>query len=109
MGESQGVPGESGALPDTPESWESWGHAGDMVGTLLSPPAAGVHRQVLLASLGCFVGYQLVKRAEYMYAKVDRELLEYIRHHPDDFEKPTGTLRWGLKIDLSPCGKALLG
>ncbi|XP_062370013.1 NADH dehydrogenase [ubiquinone] 1 subunit C2 isoform X2 [Cinclus cinclus] len=46
---------------------------------------AGIHRQVLFASLGCFVGYQLVKRTEYVYAKVDRELLEYIRHHPVDF------------------------
>ncbi|XP_041339619.1 NADH dehydrogenase [ubiquinone] 1 subunit C2-like [Pyrgilauda ruficollis] len=47
---------------------------------------AGVHRQVLLATLGCFVGYYLVKRAEYMHAKVDRELFEYIRHHPVEFQ-----------------------
>ncbi|NWH87714.1 NDUC2 dehydrogenase, partial [Aegithalos caudatus] len=45
----------------------------------------GVHRQILFTSVGYFVGYQLVKRAEYVYAKVDRELLEYIRHHPMDF------------------------
>ncbi|NXN81107.1 NDUC2 dehydrogenase, partial [Bombycilla garrulus] len=46
---------------------------------------AGVHRQILFATVGCFVGYQLVKRAEYKHAKVDRELFEYIRHHPVDF------------------------
>ncbi|NXM46710.1 NDUC2 dehydrogenase, partial [Gymnorhina tibicen] len=49
----------------------------------------GVHRQVLLATLGWFVGYQLVKRVEYVHAKVDRELFEYIRHHPVDFHAPT--------------------
>ncbi|NXD05083.1 NDUC2 dehydrogenase, partial [Certhia familiaris] len=47
---------------------------------------AGVHRQVLFATLGCFLGYQLVKRAEYVHAKVDRELFEYMRHHPADFQ-----------------------
>ncbi|NXY37505.1 NDUC2 dehydrogenase, partial [Pomatorhinus ruficollis] len=51
---------------------------------------AGVHRQVLFASLGFFIGYQLVKRAEYMHAKVDRELFEYRRHHPGDFHSPPG-------------------
>lgn len=77
-----GGPGESLRPPG---SWERWGQ-------FLSPPAAGVHRQVLLASLGFFIGYQLVKRAEYVHAKVDRELFEYIRHHPVDFQSPTGTL-----------------
>ncbi|NWW00651.1 NDUC2 dehydrogenase, partial [Machaerirhynchus nigripectus] len=49
----------------------------------------GVHRQILLVTLGWFVGYQLVKRTEYMHAKVDRELFEYIRHHPVDFHSAT--------------------
>ncbi|NXB78731.1 NDUC2 dehydrogenase, partial [Donacobius atricapilla] len=49
----------------------------------------GVHRQILFATVGCFVGYQLVKRVEYMHAKVDRELFEYIRHHPVDFHAAT--------------------
>lgn len=80
-----GGAGESGALPEAP------GELGE-VGTFLSPPAAGVHRQILLATLGWFVGYQLVKRAEYMHAKVDRELFEYVRHHPVDFHAATGTL-----------------
>ncbi|NXT17963.1 NDUC2 dehydrogenase, partial [Syrrhaptes paradoxus] len=47
---------------------------------------AGVHRQILFTTVGWFVGYYLVKRTEYVYAKLDRELFEYIRHHPDDFK-----------------------
>ncbi|NXH80525.1 NDUC2 dehydrogenase, partial [Edolisoma coerulescens] len=63
----------------------------------------GVHRQVLLATLGWFVGYQLVKRAEYMHAKVDRELFEYIRHHPGDFRSATEKKRIGeLLEDFHP-------
>ncbi|NXG07696.1 NDUC2 dehydrogenase, partial [Sakesphorus luctuosus] len=46
----------------------------------------GVHRQILLTTVGWFVGYYLTKRTEYMYAKVDRELLEYVRLHPEDFK-----------------------
>uniref|UniRef100_A0A8V5FJN9 Uncharacterized protein n=1 Tax=Melopsittacus undulatus TaxID=13146 RepID=A0A8V5FJN9_MELUD len=48
-------------------------------------PGAGVHRQILFTTVGWFVGYYLAKRTEYMYAKVDRELLEYVRQHPEDF------------------------
>ncbi|NXD20134.1 NDUC2 dehydrogenase, partial [Spelaeornis formosus] len=51
---------------------------------------AGVHRQILLASLGYFVGYHLLKRTEYVHAKVDREMFEYVRHHPLDFQTATG-------------------
>ncbi|NXE94571.1 NDUC2 dehydrogenase, partial [Menura novaehollandiae] len=51
---------------------------------------AGVHRQILFATVGWFVGYCFVKRTEYVHAKVDRELFEYIRHHPEDF-KEAGT------------------
>ncbi|NWR56947.1 NDUCR dehydrogenase, partial [Bucorvus abyssinicus] len=50
-------------------------------------PAAGVHRQVLFATVGWFVGYHLAKRTDYIHAKLDRELFEYIRHHPEDFKK----------------------
>ncbi|NWV41773.1 NDUC2 dehydrogenase, partial [Grantiella picta] len=46
----------------------------------------GVHRQLLLATAGWFAGYQILKYAEYKHAKVDRELFEYIRHHPEDFK-----------------------
>ncbi|NWV83122.1 NDUCR dehydrogenase, partial [Dasyornis broadbenti] len=68
-----------GALPEAPRELAE-------MGTFLSFPAAGVHRQILLATVGWFVGYQLVKRAQYIHAKVDRELFEYIRHHPEDFK-----------------------
>ncbi|NWV13763.1 NDUC2 dehydrogenase, partial [Ptilonorhynchus violaceus] len=46
----------------------------------------GVHRQVLFTTVGWFVGYYVMKRTEYFHAKVDRELFEYIRHHPEDFK-----------------------
>ncbi|NXS24204.1 NDUC2 dehydrogenase, partial [Mystacornis crossleyi] len=63
----------------------------------------GVHRQILLATLGWFVGYQLVKRAEYMHAKMDRELFEYIRQHPGDFHAAAGKKRVGeLLEDFHP-------
>ncbi|KAM6292750.1 NADH dehydrogenase [ubiquinone] 1 subunit C2 [Porphyrio hochstetteri] len=47
---------------------------------------AGVHRQILFTTVGWFVGYYLAKRTDYMNAKVDRELLEYVRQHPEDFK-----------------------
>ncbi|XP_010000217.1 PREDICTED: NADH dehydrogenase [ubiquinone] 1 subunit C2 [Chaetura pelagica] len=53
----------------------------------ISLPGAGVHRQVLFTTVGWFVGYYLVKRTEYIHAKLDRELFEYVRHHPEDFKK----------------------
>ncbi|NWR89422.1 NDUC2 dehydrogenase, partial [Furnarius figulus] len=46
----------------------------------------GVHRQILFTTVGCFVGYYLTKRTDYIYAKVDREMFEYVRHHPEDFK-----------------------
>ncbi|XP_009868135.1 PREDICTED: NADH dehydrogenase [ubiquinone] 1 subunit C2-like, partial [Apaloderma vittatum] len=45
-----------------------------------------VHRQVLFVTVGWFVGYFLMRRMEYMHAKVDRELFEYVRQHPEDFK-----------------------
>ncbi|NWI49321.1 NDUC2 dehydrogenase, partial [Calyptomena viridis] len=51
---------------------------------------AGIHRQLLYTTVGWFVGYYLMKRTEYVYAKVDRELLDYVRRHPEDF-KAAGT------------------
>ncbi|CAI5773493.1 dehydrogenase [ubiquinone] 1 subunit C2 [Podarcis lilfordi] len=32
-------------------------------------------------------GYYLCKRANYEYALKDRQLSEYIRHHPEDFKE----------------------
>lgn len=46
---------------------------------------AGVHRQVLLVSVGWFLGYHLTKREIYTYAKLDREMNGYIRKHPEEF------------------------
>ncbi|NXL12826.1 NDUC2 dehydrogenase, partial [Mesembrinibis cayennensis] len=46
----------------------------------------GVHRQILFTTVGWFVGYYLAKRAEYVHAKLDRDLFEYIRQHPEDFK-----------------------
>ncbi|NP_001383923.1 NADH dehydrogenase [ubiquinone] 1 subunit C2 isoform 1 [Gallus gallus] len=48
---------------------------------------AGVHRQILFITVGWFTGYFLVKRAEYVHAKLDRELLDYVRRHPEDFKE----------------------
>ncbi|NXL69260.1 NDUC2 dehydrogenase, partial [Leptocoma aspasia] len=77
--------------------------SGDRWGQFLSPAAAGLHRQILFATVGYFVGYQLLKRTEYMHAKVDRELFEYIRHHPGDFQKATEKKRIGeLLEDFHP-------
>ncbi|NXJ14909.1 NDUC2 dehydrogenase, partial [Odontophorus gujanensis] len=47
----------------------------------------GVHRQILFASVGWVAGYFLLKRAKYVHAKVDRELLDYVRRHPEDFKE----------------------
>ncbi|XP_043360018.1 NADH dehydrogenase [ubiquinone] 1 subunit C2 isoform X1 [Dermochelys coriacea] len=53
---------------------------------------AGVHRQVLYATVGWCVGYYISKRADYIHAKLDRDLMEYMRQHPEDFkEKATFT------------------
>ncbi|NXI64293.1 NDUC2 dehydrogenase, partial [Anseranas semipalmata] len=47
---------------------------------------AGVHRQILFTTVGWFVGYYLAKRTEYVHAKLDRDLFEYVRQHPEDFK-----------------------
>lgn len=60
-------------------------------------PLAGVHRQVLFTTVGWFAGYFLAKRTEYVHAKKDREMFEYIRHHPEDFK----TEGWYFGKDLS--------
>lgn len=72
-----------------------WAETGDV-----PPPAAGVHRQILFTTVGWFVGYYLVKRMEYIHAKQDRELFEYVRQHPEDF-KGAGIISWYFKKDIS--------
>lgn len=44
----------------------------------------GVHRQVLLATVGWFIGYHVTKYENYVYAKRDRDVKEYIRVHPEE-------------------------
>uniref|UniRef100_A0A8C8RQ12 NADH dehydrogenase [ubiquinone] 1 subunit C2 n=1 Tax=Pelusios castaneus TaxID=367368 RepID=A0A8C8RQ12_9SAUR len=51
------------------------------------PVRAGVHRQVLWATLGWVAGYYLLKRENYVYAKHDQEMMDYIRRHPEDFKE----------------------
>ncbi|KAI1893642.1 hypothetical protein AGOR_G00125810 [Albula goreensis] len=46
---------------------------------------AGLHRQLLFTTVGWFLGYHLTKFENYTRARVDREMLEYVRHHPEDF------------------------
>ncbi|NXG35192.1 NDUC2 dehydrogenase, partial [Dromaius novaehollandiae] len=46
----------------------------------------GVHRQILFTTVGWFVGYFLTKHTEYIHAKRDRELFEYVKQHPEDFK-----------------------
>ncbi|XP_069747942.1 NADH dehydrogenase [ubiquinone] 1 subunit C2 [Narcine bancroftii] len=49
------------------------------------PFKAGVHRQLLFLSVGWFVGYHLTKLENYKNAKRDKEMMDYIQRHPDDF------------------------
>ncbi|XP_078078492.1 NADH dehydrogenase [ubiquinone] 1 subunit C2 [Mustelus asterias] len=49
------------------------------------PLKAGVHRQLLYATVGWFLGYYLTKVENYKTAKFDQEMMEYIKHHPADF------------------------
>ncbi|NXU31833.1 NDUC2 dehydrogenase, partial [Thalassarche chlororhynchos] len=99
------LPDESRSLPPPPllnkgsgrvgtkvsgGGWGKWGaHLGPGDGPRqgdVSLPAAGVHRQILFTTVGWFVGYYLAKRTEYVHAKLDRELFEYVRQHPEDFK-----------------------
>ncbi|XP_037533557.1 NADH dehydrogenase [ubiquinone] 1 subunit C2 [Nematolebias whitei] len=49
------------------------------------PLRSGVHRQVLLATIGWFCGYHVSKYASYVYAKMDRDVEEYMKLHPERF------------------------
>ncbi|KAM4743409.1 NADH dehydrogenase [ubiquinone] 1 subunit C2 [Anableps anableps] len=50
------------------------------------PLKSGVHRQFLLATIGWFIGYHLTKYENYTYARLDRDMHEYIKRHPERFE-----------------------
>uniref|UniRef100_A0A4W5LEP2 NADH:ubiquinone oxidoreductase subunit C2 n=1 Tax=Hucho hucho TaxID=62062 RepID=A0A4W5LEP2_9TELE len=57
----------------------------DLLDLTLSFVFAGVHRQALLASIGWFIGYHVTKRENYTYARLDRDMNEYVRLHPENF------------------------
>ncbi|XP_032050525.1 NADH dehydrogenase [ubiquinone] 1 subunit C2 isoform X1 [Aythya fuligula] len=97
------VPEEARGLPPPPllNKMSAWlGGAGWMAALLANGFSqrplltAGVHRQVLLTTVGWFAGYFLAKRTQYVHAKKDREMFEYVRHHPEDF-KTAGKKRIG--------------
>ncbi|MBN3308862.1 NDUC2 dehydrogenase, partial [Amia calva] len=46
---------------------------------------SGVHRQVLMTSIGWFVGYHLTKWENYTNARRDRDMTQYMRLHPEEF------------------------
>ncbi|MEQ2227058.1 hypothetical protein ILYODFUR_033819 [Ilyodon furcidens] len=50
------------------------------------PLKSGVHRQVLLATIGWFIGYHITKYENYTYARLDRDMNEYIKLHPERFQ-----------------------
>ncbi|KAM6288462.1 NADH dehydrogenase [ubiquinone] 1 subunit C2 [Spheniscus humboldti] len=89
------LPDESRSLPPPPllNKVSAWLGLAGWVAALLDNGfnhrpvfRAGVHRQILFTTVGWFVGYYLLKRTEYIHAKLDRELFEYVRQHPEDFK-----------------------
>ncbi|KAM9319473.1 NADH dehydrogenase [ubiquinone] 1 subunit C2-like [Gastrophryne carolinensis] len=46
---------------------------------------SGVHRQILLTTVGIFLGYHMTKYENYKLAKKDRELFDYMRRNPELF------------------------
>ncbi|XP_061827947.1 NADH dehydrogenase [ubiquinone] 1 subunit C2 [Nerophis lumbriciformis] len=49
------------------------------------PLKSGVHRQVLLATIGWYLGYRMKRYENYVNARLDRDMKEYIKLYPDDF------------------------
>ncbi|XP_074535913.1 NADH dehydrogenase [ubiquinone] 1 subunit C2 [Halichoeres trimaculatus] len=63
-----------------------WGIALIHNGINRRPPLrAGVHRQVLATTIGWFLGYHITKIENYVNAKLDRDMREYVRLHPEEF------------------------
>ncbi|KAH0625238.1 hypothetical protein JD844_033588 [Phrynosoma platyrhinos] len=90
------LPDEARSLPPPPifNHGSVWGAFMGWFGALVEnainrrpPLAAGVHRQLLWASVGFYLGHYLTRRSNYVYARRDRDLFEYIRHHPEDFKE----------------------
>ncbi|KAJ3590599.1 hypothetical protein NHX12_008549 [Muraenolepis orangiensis] len=46
---------------------------------------SGVHRQVLFTTIGWFLGYHISKYETYVYAKLDRDMYQYMSLHPEAF------------------------
>ncbi|KAG9265023.1 NADH dehydrogenase [ubiquinone] 1 subunit C2 [Astyanax mexicanus] len=46
---------------------------------------AGVHRQALFVTVGWVLGYYCTKFENYVYAKLDRDMNEYVQIHPELF------------------------
>ncbi|KAJ7320004.1 hypothetical protein JRQ81_019515 [Phrynocephalus forsythii] len=91
------IPDEVRSLP--PQPWLNWctvtmsvnGWLGALLDNAVNNRpilATGVHRQVLWASAGFAIGYYLMKRCSWKYAKRDKELEEYMKLHPEDFKRP---------------------
>uniref|UniRef100_A0A7N5P664 NADH dehydrogenase [ubiquinone] 1 subunit C2 n=1 Tax=Ailuropoda melanoleuca TaxID=9646 RepID=A0A7N5P664_AILME len=90
------IPDESLSLPPPPlfNFCSFWMAATFWVGALFDNGIrqrpilrTGVHRQLLLASLGFSLGYYLRRHANYRFAQRDRELFSYIQQHPEDFKE----------------------
>ncbi|XP_070607725.1 NADH dehydrogenase [ubiquinone] 1 subunit C2 [Erythrolamprus reginae] len=46
---------------------------------------AGIHRQILMTTMGFCLGYYIKRYSNFYYAGRDRELFSYIKQHPEDF------------------------
>uniref|UniRef100_A0A670ZHW6 NADH dehydrogenase [ubiquinone] 1 subunit C2 n=1 Tax=Pseudonaja textilis TaxID=8673 RepID=A0A670ZHW6_PSETE len=60
-------------------------HGNTRLASLTLRTTQGVHRQVLMTTLGFCLGYYIKRYSNYYYAERDRELFSYIKHHPEDF------------------------
>ncbi|XP_072547923.1 NADH dehydrogenase [ubiquinone] 1 subunit C2 [Salminus brasiliensis] len=49
------------------------------------PLKSGVHRQALFVTVGWFIGYHVQKYANYVHAKLDKEMIGYVKVHPEEF------------------------
>ncbi|XP_077307493.1 NADH dehydrogenase [ubiquinone] 1 subunit C2 [Lithobates pipiens] len=88
------LPDEAGVLPP-PSLWNRGSIQLGCIGYLSSVlhnaynhyPAfrAGVHRHILVTTVGIFLGYHLTKYENYKNAKKDRELFDYMKKHPELF------------------------
>ncbi|XP_069496038.1 NADH dehydrogenase [ubiquinone] 1 subunit C2 [Ambystoma mexicanum] len=90
------IPEEARGLPpprlfNTNSAWCGFmGWCTAILGNALNrrpPLLSGVHRQALGITIGWFIGYHLTRHDNYTFAKLDRDLFEYMKLHPEDFKK----------------------